>query len=805
MQHFHTLILSLVLWGTSGCSLLSIFNAYQTEGKARLLGLRKPVKVFRDEKGMAYVYGKNLYDVIKGQGYTTAQDRLFQMQLTKTLIRGELAKYFGKRSKPSDIKMRTLGFYRAAKKHASILNEETKQLLQAYADGVNQYIKNVKDEHPFELNLAKLKLDPWTPVDSLAIMYYMGWGSAANLKHEILTQMLVEKLGFTKAMTISPVNVNPDEKSPLSFLPISLQKTKLFTSKEKNTFHQDPLLKSILNDANSLQMGSNNWVVKGDKSLGTKPIVVNDPHLVTKTLPSIFYPIGLITPSLRVVGANVPGIPSILVGRNEYVAAGVTNQYGDAQDIYIETVDPKNPSNYLEGKNSIPFQTIEETLYSKDKESINGFTTEKITIRLTKRGPVISKVLHGIKTDKVLTVRWATLENMRPSLGIDFLLKAKSVDDVRKELDNYTFINLNYVFADTQGNIGWQTTGKLPIRSKGNGMIPLPVTDSKDNWSGWIPYEEMPHSYNPARGWVGTANHKTVTKDYPYYYSNMFAPKNRYQRVSELLDAPGQKTAEEHWQFLRDDLNVTAREVAPILAKALIAKEETKQIGKILSQWNFKETTKATAPSIYHETYRNLVVYIFKDELGEELLSLFLKRSYYWQERLGLMLQQGDSTWFDDTTTPNQKETLIELIQKAGLQTIKDLSQKIGSNPEEWYWGKIHQIEFVNPIRRKGIGKDWLGGGKHPMAGSGDTIYRARFPLDKKGNMVEYSATLRMVVDLNDREKIIAVSPGGTSGRTFTAHFDDQIEAYLSGEKMHWWFSDEKIKQHAKSQLILEP
>lgn len=795
----------LIILGIIAFFMLPRLNNYQIDGETYLAGIKKPVKVIRDEKGMAYIFGKDLYDVIKAQGYVTAQDRLFQMHLTRVLIRGKMSEFFGEETKEMDIIQRTLGFYRAAEKHARILDEHSRKLLQAYTDGVNEYIKNGKDTHHLEFGLTGLEPDPWELTDTIAIMYYMGWGSAANIQTEITSQMLIDKVGYEKFITIFPVNINPDEVPSTSMIH-SIERKKSVEDNVRLNFIQDSptkILGSIALD--SIQLGSNNWAVGSQKSPGGKPIMVNDPHLSTKILPTLLYPTGMFTPELRAVGVTVPGIPCLMMGRNEYVAVGITNAYGDAQDLYIETIDPNNPANYLEGKASIPFKVIKQTLKIKDKEEPNGFRMEKFNIRLTKRGPVISNVLKGLKTEKLVTVRWAPMESMQPSLGLDCLLKSKSVGDIKNILKDMTAIHLNYVFADIHGDIAWQTTGRIPIRSKGNGSVPFKVTDDRDNWSGWIPYEEMPQNYQPERGWVGTANHKPVTKDYPYYYSSWFAPSYRYQRMTELLDPPGKKTVDDHWKFMRDDLNVLSRVISPILAKALIAQPETRKMGEILTQWDFRDKIDSPAPSIFQETYRNLAGLVFKDELGEEIGSYLIGNNYFWQERLGIMINEGKSEWFDDITTPDKKETLTDLIQKAGIETLKDLSERIGDDPEDWLWGEIHQIEFLNPIRRSELGKGRLGGGSHPMGGSGDTIYRALFLLNHEGNIVKYSAALRMVADLSDNEKVLAVIPGGVDGRTFSPHFTDQIEAYMSGEKMYWWFSDEKIKEHADSELHFKP
>lgn len=788
-----------------GVMTLSRINDYQIDGEITFPSLDKPVEVIRDEKGMAYIHAENLTDAIKAQGYITAQDRLFQMQLTRTLVSGRLAEVFGEQALASDKLQRTLGFYRAAQQHEAILSPHTRRLFDAYAQGVTQYIKEAENEYPIEMGLAGLTARPWTTTDSLAIMYYMGWGSAANIKAEIMSQKLIEKLGIAKYLTVSPIAINPGDNSPLDLITQARKSDSAYNHNTSLHFNQDNLLSRIENVPNDLATGSNNWAVSPAKSVSSGPIVVNDPHLSTRMLPTIFYPIGLFSPKTRAVGANVPGIPGLIVGRNQYVAAGVTNQYGDAQDLYVETVDPDNSSRYMEGDTSLPFKELKESIRIKDESQEGGFRTEDLIIKLTRRGPVISKVHAGLETDNVITVRWSALETMKPDIGVDSILLATSVDDFKQSLNNFSIVHLNYVFADIHGDIAWQTTGKLPIRNQGDGTTPFKVFDDTDNWTGWIPFAEMPQSHNPEKGWLGTANNKTVTNDYPYYYSNWFAPNNRYQRITELLDTPGETTVDDHWQFMRDAQNVTARDISPILANALKSHEQTREIGDLLSQWDFIESVDSVATSIYQETYRHLVERVFRDELGEELLHSFLGSPYFWQERFGLMLKNGHSEWFDDITTPNKTETLNELILYAGLKTIDDLSSRIGTDPTEWQWGKIHQIEFLNPIRRQGIGKHWLGGGRHPMAGSGDTVLRARYPLNNDDHTVQYSATLRMVIDLADNDKVLAVSPGGVSGRTFTPHFTDQIDAYMNGDKMYWWFSDAKIQEHGVSTLVLRP
>ena len=613
----------------TGCYLL---NDYQKEGNLTLPGLKEPVKVLRDEKGMAYVYARNIHDARMAQGFVTAQDRLFQMELTRLFATGRISELAGEDGRALDIMMRTIGLYRNAQRHAELLDSETRLFFQNYLDGVNAYIKTRPDTHPIEFKLAGIKPGLWTIADSLAIAYVMGWGSAGNLDTEIIAQMLVERIGSQRAREIFPLNINPDDP------PQEGAEAQSMTNKTVRLgLATDKRLLSFLEDG-ALSLGSNNWAAGPQLSPGGKPILANDPHLDARILPGPWYPSGIITPDFRAVGVIIPGTPGMVVGRTDHIAIGVTNSYSDAQDLYVETVDPEDPDRYLEGGQSLPFRVIEETLRIKDKDAPKEYREEKVKIRLTRRGPVVSEVLPGLKTNKVITVRWSPFETMEPSIGLDRVLTARTVEDVREALRYVNFIMLNFAFADTDGDIGWQTSGKLPVRSQGDGTIPYIVKDNHDNWTGWIPYDEMPQLYNPQKGWVGTCNHKTVGMNYPYYYSSQFAPSHRYRRLKQLLGSPGRKSVDEHWRFQRDTVNLMAKAIAPVMARALTAWEDTREMGQILSVWDYRDDPDKATPTIFQAVYRRFALLVFQDELGEDLVRAMLEKWYFWEERLEKMV-----------------------------------------------------------------------------------------------------------------------------------------------------------------------
>jgi penicillin amidase len=407
------LILTVVL---CGCSWI---NRYQKDGVIHLPGLTAEVKVMRDEKGMAYIYAGNMHDALVTQGFVTAQDRLFNMELVRLLATGRISELVGEKGRSTDIRMRTIGFARNGARHAAILDAGTKEYLQAYVEGVNAFVRRAED-HPVDFRLAGIKPAPWTITDSLAILYYMGWDTAANLSTEVIAQMLLEKLGEKKAKELLPLCINPEDSAPQTALAFRLDH-----EPERIGISSDTRILGYLEEG-PLKIGSNNWAAGPNLSAGGKPILANDTHNDARILPGLWYPVGIFTPEVRAVGVVVPGLPGIVVGRTSHFAIGVTNSYGDAQDLYIETIDPRNPDRYMEGDVSIPFEVVEETLRIRDKNAPQGFREEKVRIRLTRRGPVISGLIPHLRTDKVITVRWSPFETMEPAIGFDRLLTARS-------------------------------------------------------------------------------------------------------------------------------------------------------------------------------------------------------------------------------------------------------------------------------------------------------------------------------------------------------------------------------------------
>jgi penicillin amidase len=469
-------------------------------------------------------------------------------------------------------------------------------------------------------------------------------------------------------------------------------------------------------------------------------------------------------------------------------------------DLYIEQVDPQNPERYMEGDQSFPFVRREEIIKISDKESEQGFRTEKLIVRETRRGPVISD--HGMSTiaGKVISLRWSVPEMLLSENGNRRLLLSKSVDEAITAIGTMP-TPLNYIVIDTQGNIARVSSGYVPLRVRGDGSIPMPVT-TQDNWNGRIPASEMPLQLNPERDWVGTANHRVTRSDYPYPYSGYAAASWRYRRLIELFQQDDISSSD-HWRFLLDNKNPLAERLTPTIIAAISTDPELQALAEILGEWDFMDTKEQAAPAIFQSLYRHFAQRVFEDELGEELSAEYLKGYYYWHEHLVQKIEQNNSGWFDDQAT-DTVETRDDLFRLAAHDALRELGDRFGDDPRQWRWGDAHTVSFFHPLVPGAAGAKWLGGGINPADGSGETLNRALYLFDDPQN-AKIIPSARVVIDLSDPDKLEAHIPGGVSERLFDSHQQDSLALWLDGDPGYWWFSDKAISAHTRHTLVLSP
>ena len=786
-------LIALIIAG--GVYLVNFANGFQSEGKITLSILQEPVVVERDERMVPYVFAQSLSDALKAQGYLTAQDRLYQLELFKHLGRGQLSMFIGERGIKVDTLIHNLNIADLAKRQIAVLNPQARKFYLDYIAGINAYITQGQHEFPLSMSLLSHTPDAWTLQDIVALQFFQIWSSSANWKTELLTQQAIDKLGSKQAYEIAMLSVNPDDES------IGIRQ------REQSVNHM-PLNLTIeqawLDAFPDVEAAASNaWATTKSRSKNALPILVNSPHLDATTLPGFWYPMGIFTPDFKAVGVAPPGTPGFGIARTNHIAFGATNGYSDGIDLYIETLDPNNPGYYLEGDISKPLIVREETIWVKDSEAEGGYREQKLTIRNTSRGPLISDHGMALSDNRAISLRWATIEApLTSSMGTDKLLVAKTVEQAKLAMAE-TAAPLSQIVVDSRGSIARISSGHVPIRVKGDGARPYVITDSQDNWQGIIPANEMPMNINPARDWVGTANHRIVKADYPYQYSTYFSPSWRYRRIGEFIENREPLSSDDHRELVNDVKNPMAQILQPIIVKALAKEPELANMTTELKNWDFFDKKEAVAPTIFQVFIWQLATLTFEHKLGEQLSEQWLDTSYLWQERLVAMLSQPAHAWFDNPNTPDI-ETTNQIIVKAMTQTQQYLSDKFGDDMSRWQWGDLHTVTLKSPVIPGEAMARLFGGGVHPFDGSGETLNRGLYKYSQ-GFDSRFVDSVRFIADMSDPDKITAVIPGGSSGRYFNEHLSDQSQAWLDGGAYPIWFNPQKVKQHITKQLVFKP
>jgi penicillin G amidase len=807
---------------SSGCAVVGSLRGPQISGDKLLTGLSAPVRVLRDAHGIPYIFAANTPDLIRAQGFVTAQHRLFQMEGYRAMATGRLAEAVGAVGLNNDRQIRLIGLRRNAERHAKLLSPDARNFLAWYAEGMNAYITAHANDHPRELQLAGFSTRPWTLEDMVTVLHYVNWSQAANFKSELTMQKLIDKFGAERTLReLSAVNVNPlrqqqvirvgdaphtgsQSRAGLAEPPVQtpVRATDAIPLGEVQLLAGLAEEDGLFAPQAPVAVGSNNWAIGKSRSASGAAVLVNDPHLDARLLPGIWHPVGLFTPEIQAVGAALPAVPGILLGRTSGAAFGVTNAYGDSQDLFIERVAPGQPDHYVDGDRVRPFQIIDELIRIKDANAPGGFREETLRIRATVRGPIISGPILNAEGERLLSLRMASAEIMGGDIGIDRLLTARSAAEVDRAAQALDTMYFNLVFADKAGVIGHRATGRVPVRASLQGAVPKLVGSAGD-WQGFIPADQMPGTLAPARDWVGTANHDTRPDVYAYDYSSHASASYRIRRMIEVLDSARGMRSTDQSALMMDTKNLQASRLKPVLLAALRADPAHAEVARLIEAWDGRDDQHLGAPLIHHAFYERLAYETFVDEMGEKLAREWLNQWYAWQERFDEMIQTPESPWFDDIRTP-QKETLPDLARRTASAVVALLREKQGPDPSKWTWGNAHRVTFSSPLRRTGLGRDLLGAAPAPMSGSGATLMRS-------GNnflgdfSVQWFASARLVADLGDDDKLEAVVSGGVVDRQFHPHQKDQLPAWSEGRLLNWWFARDKVEANARSMQRLVP
>jgi len=580
----------------------------------------------------------------------------------------------------------------------------------------------------------------------------------------------------------SPLMVSPESKIKLSSLDSYL---KVFNVIEKTVAF--PSLAA-----------SNIWVLSGAKTAVGKPILVSDPHLALSN-PAFWWEAHLVCPTIEVSGFGIPGVPGIPMGHNRNVAWGVTNVVVDDVDFFIEKINPHNQHQYLYKGKWEDMQIIEESI------GIKGKDPHKTKFLLTHHGPILTDISKGPEK-KAISVKWAFNGGLQPAKASYLLAKAKDIEDLKEALETWELPSFNFVFADSKGNIGYWCCATVPIRSKGDGFLPVPGWTGEYEWKGYLPFAMRPHIINPKEEFFANANTKVAIENYQHFISNYYEPADRITRINQLLKAGDKLSVEEMQKMQQDVFCVLASELTPKILQVLEAKSargDAQKAKQILSQWDYKMEADSVAASLFELTYRNMMENTFKDELGDVLFRKYLDTTVFPPRAISSLIRKGSSSWFDDIHTLNE-ETIDDIIFKSVGQTIQQLKTEFGDDETNWVWGNIHMLTFEHALGKKKPLNHLFNIGPFSVGGSHLTINKRQYSYNTPYH-ANAGASYRMIVDFSNMSNSQHVLPTGESGQLSSAHYKDQVGLYLRGKYHPAWLERSDIENHAKGILLLKP
>ncbi|HKI57475.1 MAG TPA: penicillin acylase family protein [Trueperaceae bacterium] len=656
----------------------------KTRGTVTLTGLKQPVDIVRDANDVPHIYAKDIPDALFALGYVHAQDRLWQMDFQRRVGEGTLSEVLGKATVPTDEFLRTLGVYRAAQQALDHVDTQTRTRLDAYVAGINAYIDTHKGAWPPEYLVLGVKPQHFAPADVIAWAKMMSWDLSGNWSTELLRARLIAKLEPKDAQALIA-----------TLWPAYPKDGPVVVPNFQALYRQLPLgaLAGVAPAPPPPGLGSNDWVVAGSRTASGKPLLANDPHLELDA-PSLWYLAQISAPGLNVIGATLPGTPAVLLGRNERIAWGFTNTGPDTQDLFIEKVDPSDPSRYLTPDGSQPFRTRREVIHVKGADDV------VLNVRSTRHGPVISDVTkdaaavakeHG--SGYVIAMQWTALEPDDTTIqAVMEMNSAHNWTEFEAALKDFVTPEQNIVYADVDGNIGYYAPGRIPVRRHGDGSVPVPGWTGAYDWVGTIPFDALPHTFDPASGRVVTANNKVVPDSYPYYLTRDWTVPYRAERITSLLDGTPKATVHTMEQIQADQSSLLARAFLPTLRGIDPPSELAAAAQAQLVNWNGDMNRDASAPLIFAAWYRAFSKRVYGDEMGDLFDAYFGFHPRFLQRVL-----TSDQSWCDDVTTPGI-ETCAQEAAAALQDAVTQLSRSQGKDPARWRWGRVHRAYSAHQV-----------------------------------------------------------------------------------------------------------
>lgn len=739
------------------------------DGELAVTILDQDVTVTRDEKGVPHIFAKTDADLYRAQGYVQAQDRLFQMDLARRQASGRLSEIIGEATINTDKHFRTFSLRNAAETSLAAYDDESKQVLEWYAEGVNAFIAQAKESNTLSYEFALLGYEPeeWTVVDSLTIGKYMAYDLGGNwntlaFRHWALQNFDEEKAKelFIKYPENASAIIEANIQNPVA---VAGQFSAEMLPNEFN--------------------GSNNWVVSGDKTKSGTPILADDPHLGLST-PSIWYQMHLQSPQQNVSGVIFAGIPGIILGHNDEIAWGVTNVGPDVQDLYIEIPNPDDPTQFRYDGKWEQAEVRDESIKVKDGETVD------FEVVVTRHGPIMTDLaFKDTEPTAQFSMQWTALQptaELRAVLGFN---KAKTWGDFEKALEDFKAPAQNFVFASKDGTIAYKANGQIPIRKQGEGQLPVPGDSSDYGWEGFIPWGELPTLVNPKEGFIATANNQVIGEDYPYHITDFWAQPYRFERIKEVLEANDAITVDDMMALQMDQHNLYAREFLPDLLTSIKEKDQEGKYAEImamLEKWDMVDAKESGAPLVFHTLMIKLQEVLFKDQMPEDMYGIMYGKFNITDQLLRTAYSGEKSIWVEE------QGGIDETVYKAFELTVAQLENQFGKNSSKWQWGDYHQLTFDHTLGSASpILAAYFNAKKVPIGGSKVTVQAA--DNDLAGN-VDHGASWRFVVDVGDLSSAYHIVGPGQSGHVKSDWYQDQVLDWANGDYHQTFIKQEEIK-----------
>jgi penicillin amidase len=787
----------------------------QLDGSLLVQGLSAPVTVTRDAQGVPTIDATSLADLFFAQGYVTAQDRLFQMDGMRRFAAGDLSEIVGHGQVDHDRQQRILGLRLAARRTLASVSAEDRGHFEAYARGVNAYIESHRTRLPLEFRILHYLPRPWASEDSMLVATQMVEELSTTPKDALTRESILAKLGPELTADLY-VNTSWHDHPPTASRASLEQDTgKTHTDDDKDDDDEEDSIPdgSVTQQSNTpnrpaasapskvfqselpqedlhLRLGSNNWVVSGAHTVSGKPLLSNDMHLGHQ-MPNLWYEAHLHCGAFEVAGVTLPGMPFVVVGHNQRIAWGFTNVGPTVQDAYIETFSP-------EGKYLTP-DGWKQPEHRREVIHVKGEPDVIVDVVLTRHGPIVSELSPG-ETRKI-ALRWTLYDGTRnPLFEVN---SAQNWEEFRHAFSQFDAPGQNVVYADVDGNIGYQTTGKVPIRASGDGSLPENGSDNAHEWTGYIPFEKLPNIFNPPSGILATANGRIAPDGYPYSISTEWEAPWRTDRIYRVLNS-GKKFAPADMLALQTDIfsegeRFFAERFVYAVDHARNPSVRAKAAAEIMRQWDGRMTAESAAPTLEVRTREQLTRLLLEPKLdtasndSQPAKSALSWNGYSWSMRsvwLENVLEHQPPRWLPETY-PNYEELLTAAVEAATISpgTPQDLNS--------WKWGQQNPVEIQNPVLGNiPILQRWTGPGLKEQSGSGYTV---------KASTRHEGPSERITTDLSNLDQSTLNLVTGESGNFLSPYYMDQWGAWYEGYTFPLPFSKPAVEKARVHQLILEP